>query len=650
MDRQIQLSTAPLRALSVVASVPSGGTGASDDVTAAAALGAIHRPSLGEVANVLRLEATGKFDPSLLPKSAIRYPQLSGESTIHAGVLTSFTISNFDINETYSATISAGSVSIAGDQVTILAPAVPQTVTLTLNGRQIKIPVVALAPNQPKIIAPVDGATGLTNSLTIYSTDFSIALPAGDVHQSSDWELATDAAFTDVKASLFNTTSLLTAWTVSGLEINTDYFIRVRHRGYGYGYSAWSTVVKFRTDSDFIPNKEQSKLLPYDSAALDRFGNCISATNDGSKVVVASYLSSPGGIGSAGSIYVFKRFDTSWALEQKISPADRAANDLFGYCIGMAADGTRLIASSIQATNPTSNSGAVYVYVFNSGTGLWTLEQKFAPADVAGGDRFGFSCAISSDGSRIMASSRNAVISGNTEAGAVYIFSRSGSVWSQEAKIVDPAVATNNLFGYMADIDGAGSRVAIGSLQGDSASVANSGSVHIFVRTGTTWTLEAKVTASDPVANNYFGCPVKISQDGTRLVAGSSGGADPGSAYVFRRNASAWTQEVKLLASDGLNGNRFGFGVAMNNDGSRVVVGALLGDSAVSDSGAAYLFTRNVTTWSQSLKFNRADAPAVNDYYGGTVAISPDGRYAFISAYQYDSGGNTDSGGVYVYV
>ena len=153
---------------------------------------------------------------------------------------------------------------------------------------------------------------------------------------------------------------------------------------------------------------------------------------------------------------------------------------------------------------------------------------------------------------------------------------------------------------------------------------------------------EVKITASDGAAYDFFGESVAISGDYAVVGAAYDGdhGASSGSAYIFKRNGTAWTQEAKISASDGAAEDFFGWSVAISGD--YAVVGAY---GAGTWSGSAYIFKRDGTAWTEQAKITASDG-AVDDNFGWSVAIS--GDYAVVGAYLDDDAG-LQSGSAYIY-
>ena len=272
-----------------------------------------------------------------------------------------------------------------------------------------------------------------------------------------------------------------------------------------------------------------------------------------------------------------------------------------------------------------------------SGTALWPQQAKLVPNDAGEDDNAGFAVALDGDTAVIGAPYHNNV-------GAVYVFVRNGTTWTQQAKLTASDAASNDAFGIAVAISG--DTVVVGAT-GDDDNGFSSGSAYVFVRSGTTWSQQAKLTANDGAESDYFGRAVAI--DGDTILIGAtddthSSTSRAGSAYVFVRNGTAWSQQAKLTASDAGAFDRFGYAVAL--DGDTALVGAHQDNDDGADSGSAYVFVRSGTTWSQQAKLTASDA-AMNDYFGHAVALA--GDTALIGAYRADNGG-TDRGAAYVFV
>ena len=155
--------------------------------------------------------------------------------------------------------------------------------------------------------------------------------------------------------------------------------------------------------------------------------------------------------------------------------------------------------------------------------------------------------------------------------------------------------------------------------EADSAnSSSRQGSAYVFTRSGTIWSQQAKLTASDAAGRDYLGIAVAISGDTVVVGADQGGSQRPGAAYVFVCSGTAWSEQAKLTASDAEDHDRFGHSVALSGD--TAVVGAVSDDDAGDSSGAAYVFVRSGNTWSQQAKLTASDA-AERDTLGRSVAL-----------------------------
>jgi hypothetical protein len=183
-------------------------------------------------------------------------------------------------------------------------------------------------------------------------------------------------------------------------------------------------------------------------------------------------------------------------------------------------------------------------------------------------------------------------VGANTDQGSAYIFVRAGTTWTQQAKFIASDGAAGDFFGYSVSISG--DYAVIGAYVDDVGANSNQGSAYVFMRSGTTWAQQAKLIASDGAAGDYFGSSVSISGD--YVVIGARGddiGAnyDQGSAYVFVRSGTTWTQQAKLTTSDGAAGDQFGNSVSISGD--YVVIGAQSDDTVTnSNQGSACVFRK----------------------------------------------------------
>ena len=266
---------------------------------------------------------------------------------------------------------------------------------------------------------------------------------------------------------------------------------------------------------------------------------------------------------------------------------------------------------------------------------------KLLASDGVVKDQFGYSVSISSDGNTAIVGVPYGNNEKGTDAGSVYIYTRGGSKWEKQAKIVASDGIGGEWFGRSVAISGDGNTVIVGSHRDDSR-----GSAYIFTRINGAWTEQCKLIASDGVSGDYYGVSVSISNDGDTAIVGAyiddnEKGTNAGSAYVYTRTNGKWTEQSKLLASDGSSFDNFGASVSISGDGNTAIVGAF-GDSG--SRGSAYTYIRTNGTWSEQAKLLASDGSR-NDLFGISVSISSDGNTVIIGA----SNDDRYKGSAYIY-
>jgi len=323
---------------------------------------------------------------------------------------------------------------------------------------------------------------------------------------------------------------------------------------------------------------------------------------------------------------VFYSISVLWSTEVKITASDAGSSDYFGYSVSIS--GNYAIVGAYQEDAEGSDAGAAYIFIRNGAN--WSEQQKITASDAGTGDYFGYSVSISDDYVVVGAYCED---DGGSNAGAAYIFHRSGETWTQQQKLTPSDAAVNDNFGWSV------------SMHGDYAMIGTPGknSAYVFHRSDVTWTQQAKLIADDTEAFQ-FGCSISISGDYVIVGAERTDYNDPGAAYIFHRSDVTWTKQAKLIASDRQNGDYFGNSVSISGDNA--IVGALYEDDGGADAGAAYIFQRSVETWAQQQKLTASNAES-GDYFGMSVSIS--GDYAIVGAYREETGG-TDAGAAYSYL
>ena len=384
------------------------------------------------------------------------------------------------------------------------------------------------------------------------------------------------------------------------------------------------------------------------------------------------------------------------------------ARDRFGsaFAVALSGDGRTLAvgapnessaATGIggnEADNSAANSGAVYVFA-RIGSGAWAQQAYIKASNTEAGDAFGSAVALSGDGDTLAVGARledsastgiggsevencNPVLPINCaeNAGAVYVYTRAGNVWTQQAYLKASNADAFDGFGSTLALSRSGNTLAVGAWQEDSAatgvngnqadnSTINSGAAYVFVRNLGAWAQDAYIKPSNTEAGDEFGAALAVSGDGATLSVGAPnedsvatgiGGnqADnsargSGAVYVFLRFGT-WSQQAYLKASNTDAGDRFGGVLALSNDGNTLAIGAQTEDSTATGvggnqadnsalgSGAAYVFVReNAFIWSQQA-YLKASNTGSEDRFGAALALSGDGDTLAVGANGEDSG------------
>ena len=270
----------------------------------------------------------------------------------------------------------------------------------------------------------------------------------------------------------------------------------------------------------------------------------------------------------------------------------------------------------------------------------WSEVAKLAASDAAAGDHLGYAVSLSGDTALVGAPRDHAAFGGS---GSAYVFVRSGTGWSQQAKLTASDPAVDDEFGTSVAI--VGDTALVGAPWDDDAGDA-SGSAYVFVRTGTTWSQQAKLTAGDARDSSAFGWSVALS--GESALVGAYGDRNRGAAYVFVRSGTTWSQQGKLEASDAADFDLFGCSVSLAGD--TAAIGAWANEDAGKETGAAYVFARSGTSWVEQAKLLAGDM-AEGDKFGTSVSIS--GDTALVGApdpYNVLTGHGSGYGAGYVFV
>jgi tartrate dehydratase beta subunit/fumarate hydratase class I family protein len=454
-------------------------------------------------------------------------------------------------------------------------------------------------------------------------------------------------------------------------------------------------------------------------------GQGVAISADGSTLAIGAPHESGGGSGvgadqrdnsvfDAGAVYVFARQGDRWVQQAYVKASNPQMSAQFGHAVALSGDGNTLVVSAVwessaakgidgnQRDRSIPQAGAVYVftrrgtawtqqaYVKASNTGEAGTSEKFGE-----GDQFGFSLALSASGDTLAVGALTEDggtpgINGNqadnsaASAGAVYVFTRMGAAWSQQAYIKSSNIDAGDLFGYSVALSADGGTLAVGAFDEDGSArtinapadnrSAGSGAAYVFVRVAATWSQQAYIKPSNGESQDSFGVDVALSDDGSTLLVGSLDedctaiGVNPpgcdsdwredvsvGAAYVFVRSGTAWSQQAFIKASNAGFNDWFGSRLALSGDGAVAAIGASLEDSraagvngrqndeSASESGAVYLFTRVGSTWRQQAYIKGSNTEAF-DEFGSSVALDRTGGLLAATARGEDGGSRGESG------
>jgi hypothetical protein len=446
--------------------------------------------------------------------------------------------------------------------------------------------------------------------------------------------------------------------------------------------------------ADWTSVQQQAYLKASSPGGADEFARAVAISGD-TVVVGVDYEDSRGT--DSGAAYVFVRNGTNWSEQAYLKAANAAAGDRFGFAVAISGD-IIVVGALFEA-----GTGAAHVFVRN-GTN-WTEQAYLKASNAEADDLFADEVAISGETIVVASFNEGSNATGvngdqnNNDArgsGAVYVYVREGTTWIQQAYLKASNTGAGDAF-YKLGISG--DTIVVGAIREDSDATGingdqnnkralESGSAYVFVRDGTNWTQQAYLKGSNTRAGDRFGF-VSISGD-TILVGafredntatgingelGEYEAIDSGAAYVFVRHGTIWTQQAYLKASNAEADDRFGWAVSLSGD--TAVIGAHQEDSAAtgvngdendnnaSNAGAAYIFLRTGTNWSQQAYLKSSNAEADDNFGGGpnlapgtTVAISG-GTVVIGSSYEASSatgvnGDQTDnsldrSGAAYIF-
>lgn len=369
----------------------------------------------------------------------------------------------------------------------------------------------------------------------------------------------------------------------------------------------------------------QSELQASDGTPGDGLGYSVAVDSLGDEAIVGA----PNRNGAEGATYVFVRQGAKWVQQSELAPSDGAPDDDFGSAVSVNALGDVAI---VGAYDHNLGEGAAYVFVRQGAK--WVQQSELQPSDGAPGDDFGYSVALNALGNEASAGAP----SHNDAEGAAYVFVRQGSGWNQQSELQPSDGASGDGFGLSVALNSLGGEAIVGSPEHN----VFVGSAYVFVHQSSGWVQQSELQPSDGAFGDLFGYGVATDALGDDALIGSIGhNGAVGAAYVFAERSGGWAQQQELSASDGAAGDGFGVSVALNALGNEGLVGAYAHNDA---EGAAYVFSRRSTAWSQQQELSPSGG-AAGDAFGFSAALDALGDEAVVGAPRH----NLIKGAAYVF-
>jgi hypothetical protein len=339
-------------------------------------------------------------------------------------------------------------------------------------------------------------------------------------------------------------------------------------------------------------------------------GYSVSLAGDGNTAIIGG----PADNGDAGAAWVFTRSGEVWSQQAKLIGTGALGEAAQGISVSLSDDGNTAIVGGFG----DGITGAAWV--FTRSRGVWSQQgAKLVGTGAIGNAEQGNSVSLSGNGN-------TAIVGGvgdNNQAGAAWVFTRSGGVWSQQgAKLVGTDAIGPAQQGYSVSLSDDGNTAIVGAPGNNSFF----GAAWVYTRSGGgVWSQQAELIGAGALVGGGQGFSVSLAGDGNTAILGGPG---DGTAWVFTRSGEVWSQQAKLIGAGALGGASQGFSVSLSGDGNTAIIGGPADNGRV---GAAWVFTRSGGVWSQQgAKLVGTDAIG-NAEQGYSVSLSADGHTAIAS-------------------
>ena len=368
-----------------------------------------------------------------------------------------------------------------------------------------------------------------------------------------------------------------------------------------------------------------SKLVAGDESGPALFGSTVALSGDGKTALIGGQTDD----NDTGAAWIFALDGGVWAQQgaKLIAPGGPAEGD-FGESVALSADGSTALVGQPQLDDMAAGPG--YVWVYTRSGGKWTRGPRLAASDETGNGAFGSSVALSANGGVALIGGRQ----DNTAAGAAWVFTRSGSTWTQQGKkLIGADEKGPGWFGTSVSLSGDGGTALVGGTN----DAGTTGAAWVFTSSGGNWAEQgAKLTGGGEAGGALFGIGVALSADGnTALVGGYADDNEAGAGWVFTRASDGtWTQQGAKLAP-GEKGAAAGTSVALSGDGGMALLGSPFAAARV---GHAWVYVRSGAAWRQGSKLAGSGEIGAG-LFGTGVALSEDGAIALVGAREDDDEG-----------
>jgi hypothetical protein len=353
----------------------------------------------------------------------------------------------------------------------------------------------------------------------------------------------------------------------------------------------------------------------------------LASTADGSIIAVGdSNFRDHANLELSGVVHILERSDDEWKIVQRLHAPDPAFGQRFGNAVAMSEDGSVLLIGARLDGQRGVRAGAAYVFERKAGT--YQFSEKMLAPDGAPEAQFGANLALSADGSLVVISATQARVAG-IETGKAYVFERKAGLFAHSADLIGADLADEREFGFhVAMTPDASVALIAAPVMG---SPGGEGLLHWFERTPSGWEEGKPIRPDAPsgVLSRTFAMRVDVSDDGRHVIVGAPFDADFaanlfGAAYLFERTGTTWTQRAALL--DDVSGieTPIAFGVTISPKGHR---------AAYSARNLVRVLTRRGKTWSISSTLSGAASGFFGSFANG-MAFSPDGDLLIVDGHE----------------